>query len=101
MDKPGVVKIPLTLEVVLSTALIGTLAVIGTVYIYVLYKRKRCQCLLCRGDFIVGECIGGGGFGDVFLCYSHDDLGNRETRILKQIEMQDLCDLEYTQHEAK
>jgi len=41
-DELGVIKIPLSLENVLSMALIGTLALIGTVYIYVLYKRKRC-----------------------------------------------------------
>ena len=45
----------------------GVLALIGTAYVWVLYKRKKCRCRLCRGDYKLGNCIGSGGFGEVFI----------------------------------
>jgi hypothetical protein len=52
---------------VLGLTLVGVLALIGTASVWVLYKRKKCRCRLCRGDLKLGECIGSGGFGEVFI----------------------------------
>ena len=50
----------------LGLTLVGVLAMIGIMYVWVLYQRKKCRCRLCRGDLVLGECIGSGGFGEVY-----------------------------------
>jgi len=61
--------IPLTFHNVLGLVTIGTLALIGTCYVWVLYNRKKCTCRLCRQEVRLGKCIGEGGFGAVYLAY--------------------------------
>ena len=61
-----VLQIPLTVENMLGLTLVGFLAMIGITYVWVLYSRKKCRCRLCRGDLVLGECIGRGGFGEVY-----------------------------------
>ena len=48
-----VLTIPLNLTNILSLALIVTLTLVGTVYIIVLYSKRRCECRLCKREFII------------------------------------------------
>jgi hypothetical protein len=48
-----VLTIPLNLTNILSLALIVTLTIVGTVYIIVLYSKRRCECRLCKREFTI------------------------------------------------
>ena len=48
-----VLTIPLNLTNILSLALIVTLTLVGTVYIIVLYSKRRCECRLCKREFTI------------------------------------------------
>lgn len=93
--------IPLTLSNILTLALIVVLTLIGTVYIWVLSTRKHCTCRLCTKDIEIGECVGEGGFGAVYLVTKKLTDGAKLQYILKKLEMQDLTELEKVQYEAK
>ncbi|TNV79553.1 hypothetical protein FGO68_gene9858 [Halteria grandinella] len=94
-----VLKIPLTLQNILTLVLIVLLTIIGTVYIWILSTKTRCACRLCRKDFELHENIGEGGFGAIFLVTRAKQLS--EKYILKKLEMRDLNELEKVQYEAK
>ena len=52
-EEVPVLTIPLNLTNILSLALIVTLTIVGTVYIIVLYSKRRCECRLCKREFTI------------------------------------------------
>lgn len=97
-----VLTIPLNLTNILSLALIVTLTLVGTVYIIVLYSKRRCECRLCKREFTIDSCVGEGGFGAVYIVTkAMPEGGTTGKYVLKKIEMADLNELEKVQHEAK
>jgi hypothetical protein len=73
-----------------------TLTIVGTVYIVILYGKQKCQCRLCKRDFLIEECIGEGGFGAVYKVKKNalEHGRNKITYILKKLEMSSLNELE-------
>jgi hypothetical protein len=52
-EEVPVLTIPLNLTNILSLALIVTLTIVGTVYIIILYSKRRCECRLCKREFTI------------------------------------------------
>ena len=57
-NKVPTLQIPLTMENTMGLVAVGVLALIGLTYVWVLYRRKRCQCGLCRSELKLEKCIG-------------------------------------------
>ena len=55
------------MENTMGLVAVGVLSLIGLTYVWVLYRRKRCQCRLCRSELKLEKCIGQGGFGSVYI----------------------------------
>mmetsp|Transcript_33418 Transcript_33418/g.32464 ORF Transcript_33418/g.32464 Transcript_33418/m.32464 type:complete len:131 (+) Transcript_33418:594-986(+) len=78
--------------------MILVLTLIGTVYVWILSTRKSCKCRLCKGEFVLEECIASGGFGQVYLIHKGQE---KEKFILKKLDMNDITELDQAQYESK
>eukprot|EP00357_Protocruzia_adherens_P012247 CAMPEP_0115003950 /NCGR_PEP_ID=MMETSP0216-20121206/18918_1 /TAXON_ID=223996 /ORGANISM="Protocruzia adherens, Strain Boccale" /LENGTH=445 /DNA_ID=CAMNT_0002369857 /DNA_START=176 /DNA_END=1513 /DNA_ORIENTATION=- len=98
MNRPGYLTIPLTYENIASIGLILFLTLLGSVYLFLLFTRRQCNCKVCRGKYNIIHSLGAGGYGEVFLA---NPQSSEDEVVLKKMLMDDITEADSAQIEAR
>eukprot|EP00743_Colponemidia_sp_Colp-15_P004666 GILK01005027.1.p1 GENE.GILK01005027.1~~GILK01005027.1.p1 ORF type:complete len:512 (-),score=56.89 GILK01005027.1:49-1584(-) len=97
-DKATVVSLPLTTDNIAALSILLVLSILGSVYLWKLCTRKRCQCRLCRGEYLLQKSLGSGGYGTVYVVTRASD---KTEFVMKKVPVDDITAADEAQTEAR
>ncbi len=68
-DDVIVISIPLTIRNMISLLILFILILFGSYFLWNILTRHKCACKVCKGEYILDERLGEGGFGEVCIIY--------------------------------
>mmetsp|Transcript_24677 Transcript_24677/g.70997 ORF Transcript_24677/g.70997 Transcript_24677/m.70997 type:complete len:583 (-) Transcript_24677:114-1862(-) len=94
----GKVVLVMSRDNIAALAVIGSLSILGAIYLWKICTRRHCSCRLCRNQYRTLHMLGAGGYGSVYLV---ERLSDGARFVSKKILVREITEVDEYSREAK